>query len=324
MTRKQKPETPAHAGVRWSGGSKLATNALRLGLITAIALGPIGAAAGWLALNRPTAVAAAPTEVSLAEDPGAGAYAVGFVGAWLSASADSTEDLATYVDVKPIQGSLSSAPWEYRDLVAVSVLETEADVYSVTVSASIRETKYDSNGDGSETWPRRYFQVAVAAVDGAFTPLALPAPVDAPSRGTDPRLAYPEQASLTSPIGATTTEFLRAYLCGTGDLDRFTAPGSGIVPVSPALFVQVDTTQIISDRVASETPSDGDVVAVLATVRTFNIDSLSLPATYSLTLTARAGRWEVSAIEAAPQLKSTPASAVPTPSPTAQEQDTTP
>ena len=77
----------------------------------------------------------------------------------------------------------------------------------------------------------------------------------------------------------------------------------------------MNVVELRSDVVPSKTPADGDTVKVLATVSLLSPLEQQLTSTYTLTLTARASRWEVSALDLAPQATSEKKSATPAPSP---------
>jgi hypothetical protein len=87
------------------------------------------------------------------------------------------------------------------------------------------------------------------------------------------------------------------------------------VAVTPAPYVNVDVEELRSDLTPTASPSDGDTLKVLATVSLLSPLDQQVTSTYTLTLTARASRWEVSAIDLAPQAVSDKGSTTPTPTP---------
>jgi hypothetical protein len=97
---------------------------------------------------------------------------------------------------------------------------------------------------------------------------------------------------------------------------RYISPGVPIVAVDPAPYKSVDLRAVtgLSDEAP---PSEGEIAHVLATA--IGTDVAKRPATtqYALTLAARDGRWEVSAIDLAPAVTK------PKATPTAPTQTTT-
>jgi Conjugative transposon protein TcpC len=136
---------------------------------------------------------------------------------------------------------------------------------------------------------------------------ALPAEVATPAQAAEPQLAYNttipvESGSLTSAV----TQFVTAYLTGSGNLSRYLAPGTALSPVSPAPYVSIRAVTVFSTSsqpgTATETPASGTRLRVLAQVEAIDSTGHQWPFTYALILTAVAGQWDVAAIDAAPQL----------------------
>lgn len=323
-------------GSSWTKGRDLLTKALSGGIVLCLLAG--GAAfvlemSGRFLGSSEAAIGAVAPEAPAVAHQGAGAYALEFVAAWLHATRDDAGDLPDYLETTP--RDLSEAEWAYRDLSVVSIEDATAPFVSVMISANVKETVYDSKGEARATWPRRYFQVAVAAEADAYSVSSLPAPVAAPATSEAVRLGYAEELSSAQEPGGTVMEFLGAYLAGAGDLTRFVSPRADISPIAPAQFVQIEEGTLTADRVLEGSPADGDTIQVLATVRALNVDSRALTVTYALTLTARDERWEVSAIDTAPLQHdaphtattappSSPPSSVPTPTPSPAESTRSP
>ena len=304
-------------GSSWTHGRQMSGRLLSGALFIAIACGPI---ALFAAAARPAAIAAAPTQTQAAgltsEQQSAGGYALGYVGSWLAATKDAPGDLGSYVDLTSLR-QLSAQPWEYRDLGVVSITPVKDTAFiNVVVAANVKElTVSDSSDTSSTTWPRRYFQVAVSTGEDTLRVVGLPAQVSAPVQGKTTALVYSQTISSSDPAAQTVSAFLGAYLAGSGDLSRFSSPGTEFTAVTPAPYVNVNVVELRSDVVPSKTPADGDTVKVLATVSLLSPLEQQLTSTYTLTLTARASRWEVSAIDLAPQATSEKKSATPAPSP---------
>ncbi|MEU9919672.1 conjugal transfer protein, partial [Streptomyces sp. NPDC051001] len=100
-------------------------------------------------------------------------------------------------------------------------------------------------------------------------------------------------------VSSTAGEFLAAYLTGAGEIDRYLAPGVRLSPVSPAPFQSVTVEQLLAadEAAAAESvPTDGTRVGVMVQAEARDGDG-RWPLAYELTLIARSGRWEVSALQ---------------------------
>ncbi|MFB8441251.1 conjugal transfer protein [Streptomyces niveus] len=327
-------EGPASAG-GWSTGARANTSTLiRWGLWCLIVLGPMLGTAAFLTaptsadLARPKPAPSAP---ATAGAQGAAGFAQLFVDEYLRAGEGDQERLAAYY---PAAGSLRLEGATNRrsggQLAIARLRQTEHGVWSVTVAARIHEAQPASTatsdrrpGAKAAAGPAvRYFQVPVATAPAAggasgFVALAMPAEVGAPPRIDAPELVYgPMRPALPSdPRTEAVTEFLTAYLVGGGDLDRYLAPGTGLDPVVPAPYtgLAVDQLAIEGEQGAepvTTVPDDGTTLRLLVALRATGHDEVRVPLTYALTLTARAGRWEIAAVDGAPA----PAPPAPAPS----------
>lgn len=306
-------------GSTWTNGRALGTHLVTGGLIAAIVCGPVGVVIALARGNDAVAVQSSQsTGVLPASEQAAGSYAAGYVGAWLSASQDDTTDLARYIDPSTVQ-NITRTPWTYRDLSVVSIEPgTGTALTTVVVAANIEEAApatTAANGP-TQTWPRRYFQVAVQITGaGAIAPVGLPAPVAGPAESKKTvDLIYTTPLSPSSTLAQTVTQFLGAYLANSGNITRYTAPGSEINAVRPAPFSSISPTNLLVDQAPADHPTDGARVRVLATVSLTNAANQRLAATYALTLTARSGLWEISSVDAAPTEQATKSSTSTTPS----------
>lgn len=313
-----KPTTQAQ-GSSWTQGRALGGRVVSILLIAGIACGPV---ALFAAASRPPAVIAAATDTGVdgltSSQQEAGAYGLGFVASWLTATKEAPGDLGSYIDVAALR-SISEESWQYRDLGLVSITPVEDSIFvSVVVAANVKELSYSDTGEGTtEAWPRRYFQVAVSVDEtSAFRVVGLPAPIAPPAQGATTSLVYAQTIGSSDPTSQTVTAFLGAYLAGSGDLARVSAPGSEFTALDPAPYAMVEILELRSDVMPSKTPADGDAIRVLATVSLLSPLEQQLTSTYTLTLTARASRWEVSAIDLAPQAIPGKGSDTPRPSPT--------
>ena len=269
----------------------------RLAVWTVIAAGPI--ALGVAITSTPTTVEAAtpskPTAAvrttAVAADPAG--YAQLFVHAWLRSSADDASSAQARLaqsmapDVE-LPDPAADAQSKSESVTAVRSAQRADGAWSVTVAA-----RYS---DGAV----RYYAVPVAAdrAGASFTVTGAPGVVAGPVRTEVPKSPYgvnvPE-GELSSAVG----EFLAAYLTGAGEVDRYLAPGVSLSPVSPAPYTTVTVQQVsaVEEAAAAEqVPTDGTKVRVLAQVEARDTGG-RWPLAYEIALTARSGRWEVSALE---------------------------
>jgi hypothetical protein len=269
----------------------------RLALWTAIAAGPV--ALGVAITSTPATVEAAtpakPTAVrttAVVTDPAG--HAQLFIHAWLRSSTDDptsaqarlAQSMAPGIELPEKAAHAQPVP---QSVTAVRSVQRGHGAWSVTVAAQY--------ADGTV----RYYSVPLAA-DGAgdsFAVTGQPSVVAGPARAeaarTPYRVSVPE-----SDLSAAVGEFLAAYLTGAGEIGRYLAPGVTLTPLSPALYsaLSVEEVSAVEDTAAAEhMPSDGTKVRVLAQVEARDSDG-TWPLAYQLALTARSGRWEVSALEA--------------------------
>ncbi|MEY9998123.1 cytoskeletal protein RodZ [Streptomyces sp. V4I8] len=269
----------------------------RLAVWTVIAAGPI--ALGVAITSTPTTVEAAtpskPTAAvhttAQAADPAG--YAQLFLHAWLRSSADDAssaqarlaQSMAPDVEL-PDPAADADAQSTPQSVTAVRSAQRADGAWSVTVAAQY--------GNGSV----RYYAVPVTAdhAGASFAVTGAPSVVAGPVRAEVPKSSYgvsvPE-GDLSAAVG----EFLAAYLTGAGEADRYLAPGVSLSPVSPAPYTAVDVQQVSAvEEAAEQVPADGTKVRVLAQVEARDTGG-RWPLAYELALTARSGRWEVSALE---------------------------
>jgi len=309
-----KEKTPAR-GSSWTQGRNAGATIATGLLLVSIVCGPVGL---FVAMGKSDAsvAAAAPTSTAglTTTQQEAGSYALGFVGAWLGATQNDPGDLGDFVDTSAI-GTLTETPWKYRDLVVASVSPVPSSSFvNVVVAASVQQDAKTSDGEDS-VWPRRYFQVAVWLSAGTMRVVGLPAPVAGPVQGSSVNLAYDSQVTSTDPAGQTISAFLTAYLTGA-DVSVYTTPGVAIAAVDPVPYVAVNPTMIAVDSTPAATPGNGSKLHAMATATVTSSQGQQLVATWALTLTARAGRWEVTSIDLAPQAATSQGPATPSPSST--------
>ncbi|WP_328665576.1 conjugal transfer protein [Streptomyces sp. NBC_00322] len=320
----------------WSTGAQANTSAaIRWTAWGLLVLGPLLGAFAYLsapAQAGPSQKKAAPTAPAATGSQGAAGFAQLFVAAYISAGEGDQARLAAYYpDATSLR--LEGDPDRRRgeQLTVVRLRQSDHGVWSVTVAARITDTKPsdgkrpDHKDDAKAAAARavRYFQVPVATAPAAggasgYTALAMPAEVAAPERIKAPGLVYgPMRPALPAdPRTQAVTEFLNAYLTGSGELDRYLAPGTKLAPVAPAPYtgIAVDTLAIEGEKgtePVTTVPDDGTALRLLVALRATGHDEVRVPLTYALTLKSRAGRWEIASLDGAPTPAAAPATAAP-------------
>ncbi|MER6691305.1 conjugal transfer protein [Streptomyces minutiscleroticus] len=268
----------------------------RLAVWTAIAAGPVALA--LTALAAPATVQASTpakaTEVRTAPaaaDPAG--YAQLFASAWLRSSADAEDSAQSRLaqslapDV-PLPDAAPGAHSEVESVVAVRSAQREGRAWSVTVAVQYADGRL------------RYFAVPVAAdaAGASFTVTGAPGVVAGPGRAQAPDSPYTVSVPSDGDLTSTVEQFLTAYLAGDGAVDRYLAPGVQLPAVTPAPFQEVAVGQVLAAEeaaAAAQVPADGTTVRVLVQVEARD-EAGRWPLGYELTLTARSGRWEISAL----------------------------
>lgn len=259
---------------------------------------------------------------------GPAGFAELYVAAYVEAGKGSEASLAPYYPLMRDVSLQAEAGAQHADrLAAVQVSEVSSGYWSVTVAAQVTSTaaasaaasddeagQSESQGEaGSGSVPvLRYFQVAVKALGSSgYVAAALPSEVAAPAAsGDQPELGYgaPVPADTHDAAVGAVGEFLAAYLTGSGELDRYLSPGTDLSPVSPAPYTKVTLTQLAEaggDFTADAPAAEGARRELLVDVAVTGSGGQVRPLTYALALKARAGRWEIAALDAAPRLITT-------------------
>lgn len=306
------------AGVGWTQGTALKTGAATAALWVLVGCGPV--ALVWGVLSRPATVTAAAAAVSV--DPQrvrdqrrAEEFAVRVVTVWLSAHRGQ-EDLVEALLPQLSAGSLPQQGLSVADaMVADSSLGVDS-VWSVTVAAQVGDSRMVA---------RRFFTVPVRVSGDAVVVVGLPS--ERPGSqvvAAAPQLDYDVDVPASAPLSEGVAAFLGAVLAGQGDVERLVSPTAQIRAVVPAPFAAVQVVRIVAHGEVPESPAEGarlDVlVTAIAQVVAPNSSSEAakqqVAVQYPLTLTVRAGRWEISAIRDSPLLKapsSVAASTIPAP-----------
>lgn len=281
-----------------------------------LAAGPLSAVA--ITVARQTVPAPTVEQSGQSVGTGASGWAEMYVRAWLSATRDDDADLTAFYP----PGMTTDRPAGAQipvDTTTLSARPTGPGAWSVVVAASV----LSQGADGVREVRLRCLQVPIleaayaeqgspGAIPG-YVAATLPSLVGCPATLTAAAPAYPGQIEAESALGQSVHGFLVSYLAGRGGLDRYLSPQTALVPVDPAPYVDVRISELrvgqSLDRSQIARPAEGVRIRVL--VRAVGVDGLGLstPLDYALTLTARAGRWETTGIDLAPQLAGEPLTA---------------
>ncbi|MFC1405697.1 MULTISPECIES: conjugal transfer protein [Streptacidiphilus] len=240
-------------------------------------------------------------------------FAQMFVSLWLRADA-STDDararalrsmapgVALLTDAQNAQGART-----VEQCAAVRSAQIAPGYWSVVVGVEL---------DSGSAVQLRYFAVPVQVASstgtgalGSLTVAAAPAEVGPAAAGSAPQTRYPAAVASDSALAASTTAFLSAYLTGSGVLSPLLSPGMQLASLPVAPYAGVQVVQVSADRSGLDgaVPADGTVAEVWVQVTATDPAGTQWPLQYALRMRARAGRWEVAALEPGPQLASTPA-----------------
>ena len=276
---------PSEARVLWHHGDALATRLLHIALMAALISGP--AALSWVALTRPAQRSESAPTVGEPEAPEArdetlaAAAAQRLVLTWLTASAsDKASIQALLVEQLPADMALPEKRPPAPDEMWVGEIEQRSPGrYRVIIATT-----------GGAPGGQAYFTVPVRVKDGVAAALSLPGrtrPPSSPDPDTD-GLAPLSAVAPDDPAFQAAAGYVTAYLTGSAELDRWTAPGAELAPVTPAACRSVHV-----DRVETATENPTPRVAVIATATCQVSDRSPSTTQYGLVLQVRDGRWEV-------------------------------
>ncbi|MGW6412289.1 conjugal transfer protein [Streptomyces vinaceus] len=150
----------------------------------------------------------------------------------------------------------------------------------------------------------RYFAVAgTGGKDGGPVRITgAPGEVGAPEAAPRPQSPFTAPVASASPLAASLTEFIRAYLGGgpVSGIERYLAPGRPVTMPSAAAYKRVEVEDVTADGKSAATegvPVDGARARVRLRVAGEDAAGVRWPLEYRLEVSARAGRWEVGALE---------------------------
>lgn len=279
----------------WPQANRFGTRALLLLLIVGVLAGPIALlrsntiSAGPARVDAPADTTAATAEAQARARTRAEGAATSLVWRWLSAGQADAEALDALLVYPPTQLNLPQK--RPSPPAAVTVADATGSGASWTVTVDAR---------GGQAGAGSTYRVAVQVDEQAATALTLPGqiPQQPPAPAGRERKDGPDQVSLSTddPADAAAAGFVQTLLSGNGDLSRWTRPGSELVAIRPAPCSTAQATTTAATDPPE--PTDGQITDVLATATcrtTTGRITTSRTLQYLLTLTARGGRWEVSA-----------------------------
>ncbi|MFD9791336.1 conjugal transfer protein [Streptomyces sp. NPDC059070] len=288
---------PAAAGVRLVRMRRQA-RLRRWGVWAALACGPLALAVASLpSAAAPAAATPAPSSgtvrTPVAADPSG--YAELFLTAWLRSSA---------VDENSAQARLAQA-------LAPSVpLPQPTGAQSVLDRAIAVRSAHRGGGQWLVTVAVQYADVSVRyyavpvladASGGSYAVTGAPGQVAGPVLAKAPESAYKVALAPRGALVGTVAEFLRAYLTGLGEVDRYLAPGMHLLALVDTSYTDLQVEQAAAMEEAAGAqgiPADGTRVHVRVQIKARDRAG-SWPLAYEMTLTTRAARWEVSAFATA-------------------------
>jgi len=310
-----RPPRSLHSPSASPGGLRAAhrrVSITRIGVWAALAAGPL-ALAGLCAVPRTVVSSAQPKTIASAalrsDDPGG--VAALFTDLWLrsdaasasSSTAQALDSIAPDVDL-PARSGDTAAQVPLRTVAVHSARQGDGS-WSVVVAAQFTVSGPEGvDGTVGAGMVVRYFAVPVVSSGtaqgaGAFTVTAAPAEVAGPAVAAVPASPLQNPLPADAPLVSSVGEFFQAYLGGVGEVDRYLSPGTALRAVHGSGYGSVVVDQVVadSDSVGGSVPGDGTAVRVQVHVGATDAAGTRWPLVYGMTLTARSGRWEVTALE---------------------------
>ncbi|MER5870495.1 conjugal transfer protein [Streptomyces sp. NPDC002044] len=234
-----------------------------------------------------------------------------FVDLWLRADAadpDSSvaaavRSLSSKVEL-PRRSRTGGAPAPARVMAVRSTATPE--MWTVVV-AVLHDQAVPAPDGGPKTKvpPVRYFAVSGSGVKdgGPVTIGGPPAEVAAPGAAAEPASPFTHPIPHDSALETSLGEFLRTYLSGGqgAGLERYLSPGLRVSAPAVAPYVRVDVEDVVADAAVAMgkgVAADGSKARVEVRVTGEDKHGARWPLMYRAEVSARAGRWEVSALEA--------------------------
>jgi len=233
----------------------------------------------------------------------AGSFARDFVVAYVGASSGQHDQMERYVSTGqqitfPPTGLHVSDPSVVH--IARSMSVGGLDIWTVTVSVSIGAATPGAAA-ATSTGDRQYYRVAVSESAGTLRALSPPALVQPPGKGADLAMGYTGSCATDTPLARVSTEFLTAFLTGSGDITRYGSLNSGIVALQPPPYTKLDTVSVQSGDRNCGTGGSSAQVQIL--INPTSAAGAAPTLAYTLTMVLTAGQWQVQSIDSLPQLR---------------------
>jgi hypothetical protein len=335
----------------WTAGASMTTRGVVVLLWAALIAGPVALVFSVLAPATSQIIQGTGTEQS-DQSAEVSEFAERAVVAWLETPSTDEESLVQYFGPETTMGGRPEFPWRAENPGTAKITKLDNGLWSVTVGVDVTDGKPPKSPDDAQNssggvfglddpgssadneqspqsdrtsdqppWPgqgRLYFQLPVLFVNQALVAQALPAPVPPPSTVEPLSSVYGDGLPEGHKAAEMIKKFLEALLV-TGDqseLEVYASPGTHFRTISPPGYSDLTIRDIRSaTRPDDVEPADGDQLDVQVTVDLVGQNKQALTAQYALTLIARKGRWEISAMDQSPIL----AEPVPESTPTSVE-----
>jgi hypothetical protein len=229
------------------------------------------------------------------DSSGAAGFAELFIAAYLDAGAGSTAGLDKFVDGVSLEGVMPGS-WSVVRTASLGTEEITPGYFAVTVAAELVAHPIGNDAPSApEPVGTLLYSVAMAETDNGWTVVGLPSLMPTPARVGTPDLLVDGLNGIDDPgLADMVTRFLSAYLTGDGELTRYLAPSSPIVPVHPPPFTAVE----VLHSGTAEDPQEGAVVGVVA--RASDDAGRVQLLEFWMAVLQRDGRWEVTDVLPAP------------------------
>lgn len=215
----------------------------------------------------------------------AGAVATGYVTTWLQADKKNPDELKTYSTTATAGESGHTVHWAYPGSITA---DGSNYVVTVVAASTANQTKYE-----------RTYAVDLNYDQAGLHPVGNPRIITHVRAESKERETTNHRATKDDAIDVVVNGFLTSYLTGTDDLDRFLTPGTTLTPAQKHPEAAVSVGEIYIDQPVSPentaNPPEGARIKI-STTATLSEDATVLTTDYSIELTARTGRWEVSKI----------------------------
>jgi hypothetical protein len=302
----------------WTYGQTWTSRITVYGVLALILLAVIGISVmASHATASPTTVVRGKNVDYTRTDQSGSSFATGYLRAWLTATADNHDAVDKYTEGLTV--SSAEYPKQAQRVGEISTVESKPrsdGAYVVTLAAqtSIVDPAYA---------PQRYFQVVLVPLKDGYAAATLPRQITAPTPAAEPLTQYSQEVSGDAPVMQTLNGFFAAYLTGQGDLQRFLTPGTDLSPISPAPYSRVSISAVLADKPVPAEAKDGTRTDLRVDLAATASKTYTITTSYELTLTARAGRWEISSM-GTPATDTTLPSSTTSPTPSSDSATSTP